>query len=178
MRVLAALAAAAVIATGIGAAPGTARAQQSTTQQITDIVFSEIEKKVLRDVLGNGRYEASEDGTYHKAADDHKYDDLAKGRDGKNYGGKKDKAGKGRGKGLPPGLAKKGKLPPGLQKQLERNGRLPPGLAKNPLPYEAAVNLPPPAAGTERAIVDTSVVLLEKGTGVILDVLKDVLSRP
>jgi len=61
---------------------------------------------------------------------------------------------------------------------LERNGRLPPGLAANPLPYEAVVNLPPPANGTERAIVDTSVVLLEKGTGLILDVLKDVLTRP
>ena len=32
-------------------------------------------------------------------------------------------------KGLPPGLAKRGgNLPPGLQKQLDRNGKLPPGL--------------------------------------------------
>src|SRR5215475_14835072 len=34
-------------------------------------------------------------------------------------------------KGLPPGLAKRGgKLPPGLQKHLEKNGTLPPGLQK------------------------------------------------
>src|SRR5215831_5359969 len=33
-------------------------------------------------------------------------------------------------KGLPPGLAKKESLPPGLQKQLVRNGQLPPGLEK------------------------------------------------
>jgi hypothetical protein len=33
-------------------------------------------------------------------------------------------------KGLPPGLAKKGKLPPGLQKHLDKNGKLPPGLQK------------------------------------------------
>ena len=118
------------------------------------------------------------DGTYSKTGRGGKYDDLEQGRDGKFYGKKKDKGDQGRGKGLPPGLAKKGKLPPGLQKQLERKGHLPPGLAANPLPYEAVVNLPPPANGTERAIVDTSVVLLEKGTGLILDVLKDVLTRP
>jgi hypothetical protein len=156
---------------------GPTHAQSKTQQSVTDIVFSELEKRVLRDVLGSGRYEAKGDGTYQKATDDDRYDDLEKGRDGKAYGKKKDKGDKGRGSGLPPGLAKKGKLPPGLQKQLERNNRLPPGLAKNPLPYEAASNLPPAPAGTERAIVDTSVVLLEKGTGVILDVLKDVLTR-
>ena len=32
--------------------------------------------------------------------------------------------------GLPPGLAKRGDLPPGLEKQLRRNGTLPPGLQK------------------------------------------------
>lgn len=159
------------------AAAGPARAQSTTQQQVADIVFSEIEKRVLREVLGDGRYEANSDGTYHKTGRGGKYDDLEQGRDGKFYGKKKDK-GDGRGKGLPPGLAKKGKLPPGLQKQLERNGHLPPGIAANPLPYEAVVNLPPPLNGTERAIVDTSVVLLEKGTGLILDVLTDVLTRP
>lgn len=156
----------------------TARAQSTAQQQVTDIVFSEIEKRVLRNVLGGGRYEANSDGTYRKVGHDGKYDDLERGRDGKFYGKKKDKGEGGRGKGLPPGLAKKGKLPPGLQKQLERNGRLPPGLAANPLPYEAVINLPPPLNGTDRVIVDTSVVLLEKGTGVILDVLEDVLARP
>ncbi|MGH8545711.1 MAG: hypothetical protein ACREX3_19230, partial [Gammaproteobacteria bacterium] len=47
-------------------------------------------------------------------------------------------------KGLPPGLAKKGKLPPGLQKHLVKNGRLPPGLQKRlePLPRELDVRLP------------------------------------
>lgn len=157
--------------------PHQVQAQSTTQQTIADVVFSEIEKRVLRDVLGNGRYEAKDDGTYEKASNDKKYDDLEQGRDGKAYGKKKDKSGKGRGKGLPPGLAKKGELPPGLQKQLQRNGKLPPGLAANPLPYEAVVNLPPPQAGTERAVVDNNVVLLEKGTGLILDVLTDVLTR-
>ena len=31
---------------------------------------------------------------------------------------------------LPPGLAKKDRLPPGLERQLRRNGQLPPGLQK------------------------------------------------
>ena len=39
-------------------------------------------------------------------------------------------------KGLPHGLAKRGgKLPPGLQKQLDKNGRLPPGLQKRLEPF-------------------------------------------
>src|SRR5919107_2406176 len=31
---------------------------------------------------------------------------------------------------LPPGLAKRESLPPGLQKQLQKNGKLPPGMQK------------------------------------------------
>lgn len=164
----------------------------SIVDQVTDIVFSEVEKRVLREVLGNGRYETTEDGGYARTGKDGRYDDLER-RDAKHYvdddaaerrreraekqwkeHGKK---GKGRGKGLPPGLAKRDRLPPGLQKQLEKNGRLPPGLRANPLPYEAVVNLPPPAAGTERAIVDNDVVLIERGTGLVLDILKDVLTK-
>jgi len=46
--------------------------------------------------------------------------------------------------GLPPGLAKKDHLPPGLERQLQRNGTLPPGLQKRvrPLPDSCAARLP------------------------------------
>lgn len=46
---------------------------------------------------------------------------------------------------LPPGLAKKDRLPPGLEKQLARNGTLPPGLQKRiqPCPPELVRVLPP-----------------------------------
>ena len=46
--------------------------------------------------------------------------------------------------GLPPGLAKKDHLPPGLEWQLQRNGTLPPGLQKRvqPLPDSCAARLP------------------------------------
>jgi len=38
------------------------------------------------------------------------------------------------GNNLPPGLAKKDRLPPGLEKQLERRGTLPPGLQRKSVP--------------------------------------------
>ncbi len=79
-------------------------------------------------------------------------------------------------KDLPPGLAKKEKLPPGLAKQLERNGTLPPGLAKRNLPADLNAELPDPVEGLERAIVDNAVVLVEKATGRIVDILKDVVT--
>lgn len=79
-------------------------------------------------------------------------------------------------KGLPPGLAKKEELPPGLAKQLERNGTLPPGLAKRELPDDLVSELPDRKDGLERAIVDNAVVLVEKATGRIVDILKDVVS--
>jgi outer membrane lipoprotein SlyB len=46
--------------------------------------------------------------------------------------------------GLPPGLAKKDHLPPGLERQLQRNGTLPPGLQKRvqSLPDSCAARLP------------------------------------
>jgi hypothetical protein len=47
---------------------------------------------------------------------------------------------------LPPGLAKKDRLPPGLEKQLVPRGSLPPGLQKRvePCPVELERRLPPP----------------------------------
>lgn len=79
-------------------------------------------------------------------------------------------------KDLPPGLAKKEKLPPGLAKQLKRNGTLPPGLAKRNLPDDLNAELPDPVEGLERAIVDNAVVLVEKATGRVVDILQDVVT--
>lgn len=79
-------------------------------------------------------------------------------------------------KDLPPGLAKKEKLPSGLAKQLEKNGTLPPGLAKRGLPEDLETELPKPTEGLERTIVDNAVVLVEKATGRIIDIMKDVVT--
>jgi hypothetical protein len=84
----------------------------------------------------------------------------------------------GGGSGLPPGLAKKDRLPPGLEKQLRRNGKLPPGLQKKiqPLPAHCQVNLPRLPAGWERVIYQDRVILLDPARRVI-DYFQMVLNR-
>lgn len=73
---------------------------------------------------------------------------------------------------LPPGLAKREQLPPGLQKQLVRNGTLPPGLAKKvrPLPIELERMLPVLPAAYHRVAISGSVVIMNRNTRVIADV--------
>jgi len=82
--------------------------------------------------------------------------------------------------GLPPGLAKRGgHLPPGLERQLQRNGTLPPGLQKKlqPFPPELERQLPPLPASYQRGIIGAHVVVFNRKTQRILDVIHDVL-RP
>lgn len=74
-------------------------------------------------------------------------------------------------KELPPGLAKKGTLPPGLYKQLVRNGSLPPGLEARSLPNDLSIQLPPRPSSQRLVIVDDKVLLVQAATNVILDVL-------
>jgi hypothetical protein len=76
------------------------------------------------------------------------------------------------GRGLPPGLAKRGgDLPPGLAKQLRRNGHLPPGLEKRfvPFPVEVERRLPPCPYGMRRGLIDGVAVMLNVRTGVVVD---------
>ena len=77
---------------------------------------------------------------------------------------------------LPPGLAKRDRLPPGLERQLQRNGTLPPGLQKRvqPLPYALEQQLPPVLGGMRRVILSGHVILLEVDTARIVDLLRDV----
>jgi len=79
--------------------------------------------------------------------------------------------------GLPPGLAKREELPPGLQRHLERNGTLPPGLQKRlqPLPQSLEAKLPKTPEGVKRGIVNGNVVLIEERTSKILDIINDVV---
>jgi hypothetical protein len=74
-------------------------------------------------------------------------------------------------KGLPPGIAKKGTLPPGIAKQLVRNGSLPPGLAWQPLPPDLVAQLPRRPSDQQIVIVDDRVMLVRAATNLILDVL-------
>jgi hypothetical protein len=80
-------------------------------------------------------------------------------------------------KGLPPGLAKKGKLPPGLQKHLDKNGRLPPGLQKRlePLPHDLDARLPRLPEYWERVILERHVILIDRRTHRILDIIENII---
>ena len=67
---------------------------------------------------------------------------------------------------LPPGLAKRDKLPPGLEKHVERNGTLPPGLQKRaqPLPEVCNSRLAPLPADWSRVVLSGRVLLLDPGS--------------
>jgi outer membrane lipoprotein SlyB len=65
--------------------------------------------------------------------------------------------------GLPPGLAKKDRLPPGLERQLQRNGTLPPGLQKRvqPLPGSCVARLPRLPPYWARVALSGRIILLD-----------------
>ncbi len=115
-------------------------------QDVTDVVFDEIEKRVIRDFFGV-----------------------------KSAGAGKSKK-KGKSGNLPQGLAKRDRLPPGLEQQLQRFGRLPPGIAKRSLPADLESRLRR-RQGIDRVIVGGYVLLVQRATGVILYILKDVLTQ-
>ena len=73
---------------------------------------------------------------------------------------------------LPPGLAKRDRLPPGLERQLVVNGTLPPGLRKKmqPCPHELEVMLPPPPPNYAHVFVGGSLVLVNRVSFQIADV--------
>ena len=77
-------------------------------------------------------------------------------------------------KTMPPGLAKKQELPPGLQKHIARYGELPPGLEGRRLPLDLEGGLSRLPAGYVRLRVGGDVVLMNEKTRVVLDVIWDV----
>ncbi len=148
LRTLLALALlAGVVATSAVMAPS------AHAQRALEAVFNELERHLIRDFFG-----VKVSGQKVKSA-------------AKTKSGKKGKSGE-----MPPGLAKKDSLPPGLQKQLQKNGKLPPGLAKRDLPSGLEGRLPM-RKGQKRLIVGNDVVLIERATGLVLDILVDVLAN-
>ncbi len=79
--------------------------------------------------------------------------------------------------GLPPGLAKREKLPPGLERQLRQRGKLPPGLQKKiqPLPVELERQLHRLPTGYRRVVVAGHVILMNDKTAVIYDMIRNAL---
>jgi hypothetical protein len=74
---------------------------------------------------------------------------------------------------LPPGLAKRDQLPPGLEKQLQERGTLPPGLQKRiqPVPEDLETRLAPPPEGCRHVIIGGDVVLLNVRTNYVYSVV-------
>jgi len=79
--------------------------------------------------------------------------------------------------GLPPGLAKRDRLPPGLEKQLRERGQLPPGLQKKiqPLPPELERKLRILPTGYRRVVIAGNVILMNEKTAVIYDIVRNVI---
>lgn len=79
--------------------------------------------------------------------------------------------------GLPPGLAKREKLPPGLERQLRKNGRLPPGLQKKvqPLPLELERQMRTLPTGWRRVVIAGNVIMMNEKTAAIYDIVRDVI---
>lgn len=135
--------------------PHAIKAQSSTAgAEITEALFSELEKQIMKRYFGVDSASTRE-GTEKSSTS------KSKGK----------KSNKGKKKGLPPGLAKRKELPPGLAKRKS----LPPGLAKRELPERLEEQLPKPAPGTERVIIEGSVILIEKATNKVLDILENVV---
>jgi hypothetical protein len=116
-------------------------AHEATGAAVAHAVFSEIEKRLIRDYLQTKKGER--DNKAHSKA-----------------------------KTMPHGLAKRDELPPGLAQHVARWGTLPPGLEKRDLPYHLESRLPKLKPGLARKIVGNDVVLIERATGLVLDILE------
>jgi len=73
---------------------------------------------------------------------------------------------------LPPGLAKRDRLPPGLERQLIVRGTLPPGLRgrMQPCPRELEGMLPPPPPNYVHVVIGGNLVLYNRANFQIADV--------
>ena len=78
---------------------------------------------------------------------------------------------------LPPGLAKRESLPPGLRRQLRERGELPPGLQKRLIgvPYPLASRLPAVPPYYDRYFAGDDLVVVDTRTNRIAAIVRDVL---
>jgi hypothetical protein len=78
---------------------------------------------------------------------------------------------------LPPGLAKRDRLPPGLEKQLRERGTLPPGLQKRvqPLPFELERQLRKLPTGYRRVVIGGNVILMNEKSATIYDIIRNAI---
>ncbi len=153
---------------------------EARAADVTGREFSAAEKKTIEDFFGERAADAVS-GTNKDKTRKNKNAIEDGGKKNKNAiedGGKKNKIaieGGGKKNKTAKSKGKSGELPPGLQKHLEKHGTLPPGLAKKKLPPGLAKRLGLAGSGLERLIVDDDVLLVEAATGVVLDIIKDIV---
>lgn len=82
-----------------------------------------------------------------------------------------------RGKGCPPGLAKKGNgcMPPGQAKKWARGRPLPHDLVVYDLPPDLRYRLPPPPAGHRYVQLGADVLMIAIGTSMVVDAIEDMV---
>jgi len=78
---------------------------------------------------------------------------------------------------LPPGLAKRETLPPGLERQLRQRGTLPPGLQSKiqPLPIALERQLSVLPTGYRRVVIAGNLIVMNPTTGLIYDIVRNVI---
>lgn len=185
MKTLTSMAAIIAVSASLTITPALAQTggqNSGTNTTVEDILLDRVERVLIEEYYkSRGKKPPKSTSDASDDDDDDDDEDEGEGKKAKKHKNKghKGKKAKGKGKGgkhMPPGLAKRDRLPPGLEKRIERGEGLPPGLAKRSLPADLEERLPyidPEKA--ERVIVDDDVVLIEKGTGIVLDVLEDII---
>lgn len=80
-------------------------------------------------------------------------------------------------RGLPPGLAKRENLPPGLRRQIRERGELPPGLQKRlvDVPAEWSSRLPSIGRYERRYFAGNDLIVVDTRTNRIIAYIRDVL---
>ncbi|HEY1383376.1 MAG TPA: hypothetical protein VGF43_07155 [Dongiaceae bacterium] len=138
---------------GQSGAPGAQPVVVAETPSVGDIFIGEVEKRIISDYYSRHlvAFEQSPD-----------YAEYGKHKNKKNN----------KHKGLPPGIAKKGTLPPGIAMQLARNHQLPRGLDYQPLPHDLVVQLPAVQRGYRYTIVDNRVLLVQEASNLIIDAIE------
>lgn len=77
-------------------------------------------------------------------------------------------------RGLPPGLAKKGKVPPGHAWRMQRHAPIPAEVAWRPLPYDLDRRLSRLPEGYARVVVGGDIGIMDTRTRVVVDLIADI----
>ena len=123
---------------------------------------------------GHGKHDREDDDDHDRDHGDRDHDDHDHGHHGYSDHDRDEMRGWYRQnyKHLPPGLAERDRLSPGLERQLVVRGTLTPGLRRKMqrCPEDMESPLPPPPPDCEHVLIGGHVVLLNRTTFLVVDV--------